>query len=266
MPRRHRAPGVDSQALDSVLRDMRAVNAEIRAMERRLAITPPSSQGPLVRRIDRLFGQREAVMNEWVAVSLPRVVRAGAVYAETALGASPSVSALMSGVLAELQRQTFTDVAGMTSFMTADARRFIRDVAEQVTTTAIENGVAIDEAARLVAARLEGFGIREFVDASGRSWGLGNYSEMLVRTRTAMGYNAGTIVRCAELGVGNFEVFDGTEDEGCAEANGTIVDAAWAWANPIEHPNCTRAFGPVSPEDLGGSLADELDVGDFALA
>lgn len=184
-------------------------------------------------------------MSEWVTDRLPRVAAAGGAYASSTLGAAASIGPLMARTVELLQLATFEEVAGSTRFLSASARRFVREVAKLQTELAVSRGLSIPESARIVASRLRGRGIRAFIDASGRAWRLESYSTMLVRTRTAEAYSTGTIVRAAELGVEIFEVFDGTEDDAaCAEANGMIVSAAWASENMIEHPNCRRAFGP----------------------
>lgn len=209
----------------------------------------------LLARADRLFRARADVMNEWIATTLPRVVAGGAVYAAHVLDAAPDTSSLMARVVEQIQQRTFGDVAASTDYLTEDARRFIQTVAHDSTSIAADRGLSIPEARDLVAARLEGNGIKAFVDRSGREWNLDSYSEMLMRTTTAHAYNTGTIIRSTELGVGAFEVFDGTGDEACAEANGSYVSAEWAFENTIAHPNCVRAFGPVP--GFSGDFSDQ---------
>jgi hypothetical protein len=41
------------------------------------------------------------------------------------------------------------------------------------------------------------------------------------------------------------DVLDGDDDEPCASANGARWTVEEAEANPLGHPNCTRAFSPV---------------------
>lgn len=230
---------------------MRALGAEVRALEVQLANTPASAHAPIVRRLDRIFAQREQVMNEWITVKLASAAVAGMEYAGTTLGAGLEVSALMGRAIAEIQAATFAEVAGSTRYLSESARALIRVIAKDLTELTVSRGLSIPEARKLIAARMRGGGIRAFVDASGRAWRLETYSEMLIRTRTAEAYNTGTILRARELGVEILEVFDGTEDdEACAEANGQFWTAEYAMANQIEHPNCRRAFGPA-PDFIG---------------
>jgi hypothetical protein len=65
-------------------------------------------------------------------------------------------------------------------------------------------------------------------------------------TESADAYNLSAIAGYASSGlVEAVEVFDGTGDEGCAEAAGATWTLEQAASNPTEHPNCQRAFAPI---------------------
>jgi SPP1 gp7 family putative phage head morphogenesis protein len=71
------------------------------------------------------------------------------------------------------------------------------------------------------------------------------------RTETAVAYNVGAGTNYAAQGVERVEVSDGNGPGSCAECdavNGEIWTVDEMIANPIEHPNCTRAFIPLSEE------------------
>lgn len=254
MARRVRAPGPDSAALERILAQLRAIGKETRKIETLLAVTPASDQAPLVARLNRIFAQRESVMQEWITVSLPRVGSSGAAYAASVLGQRHVTSALLRRTIQLLQTQTFNEVAASTRFVKADTKRMLRQIAAETTRLQATSGLSITEARQILSHRMSGIGLRAFRDSSGRFWKLDTYSQMLARTRTAQAYSTGTIVTASESGVEAFEVFDGSEDEACAAANGKIVSAEWAYAHTIAHPNCTRAFGPVP--GYAGSYAD----------
>lgn len=77
-------------------------------------------------------------------------------------------------------------------------------------------------------------------------------AETIARSETAMLFNASANVAYEESDIGHVEVLDGTEyDEKCRKANRQIWTTRKARKNPIEHPNCVRAFAPVV-----GDLAD----------
>ena len=67
----------------------------------------------------------------------------------------------------------------------------------------------------------------------------------IARTETATAHSLGSLLAYGDAGVSKVEVLDGDEDEDCAAANGQIWSIEKAEAEPIAHPNCTRAFAPV---------------------
>lgn len=70
-------------------------------------------------------------------------------------------------------------------------------------------------------------------------------AERIARSETAMIYNAAANAGYEEAGVTHVEVMDGTGDDVCAAAAGSVWTLAYANANPIGHPNCVRAFAPI---------------------
>lgn len=255
MARRRRAPGTTNPRVRRLLLQLRAIHAEISAVERRLAATPPSSQRGLLRRLDRALSRRETAMNQWVRLAVPDLVAAGARASAFELGIAFRTSGLLRRVTRLIQQQTFSEVAGTTRFLRADRKRLLRRITKEITALHVKRGMGVPEARRVVAARMDSIGLRAFVDNAGRSWRPKTYAEMLVRTRTAHAYNVGTITHSAENGTRVLEIFDGVVHDVCADANGQIVTAAWALDHPIAHPNCVRAFGPRP--DLGVRNATE---------
>lgn len=84
------------------------------------------------------------------------------------------------------------------------------------------------------------------IDSGGRQWNPEKYTRMLIRTKSANAYNAGSMNKYAEEGVTRVKVFDGVEDDPeCAEAAGQTWSLEYAMLNVIQHPNCRRAFGPL---------------------
>lgn len=74
-------------------------------------------------------------------------------------------------------------------------------------------------------------------------------ADRIARTETAVAYNHGTVYASRQAGIRRVEVSDGDGDEVCARANGQIWTLEEALANPVAHPNCTRAFSPVFEDD-----------------
>ncbi len=67
----------------------------------------------------------------------------------------------------------------------------------------------------------------------------------IARTESGNGYNLGSIAAYRVAGVTHVKVLDGDEDEPCKSANGSRWTIEEAEANPLAHPNCTRAFVPI---------------------
>jgi hypothetical protein len=69
----------------------------------------------------------------------------------------------------------------------------------------------------------------------------------IARTELGTAQNLAGTERYDAAGVKYVEVFDGggeDSDDICTGLNGTIQTLEWARDNPLQHPNCTRAFGP----------------------
>ena len=74
-------------------------------------------------------------------------------------------------------------------------------------------------------------------------------ADRIARSETAIAYNHANVLGFYNAGVQRVEVIDGTEDADCASANGQIWELQDALAEPIAHPNCTRVFVPIVPDD-----------------
>lgn len=70
-------------------------------------------------------------------------------------------------------------------------------------------------------------------------------ADRIARTETSIGYNHGSLLGMHQAGITKVEVTDGDDDEHCNSVDGAIWTLTRALAEPIAHPNCTRAFGPV---------------------
>ena len=86
----------------------------------------------------------------------------------------------------------------------------------------------------------------------------------IATTEQVITYNTGAMMRNREMGVTYVEVLDGVEDEICDAANGAIWTIDDAESHPIGHPNCTRDFLPLDPNDPVGEVSrphpDEMRI------
>ena len=72
---------------------------------------------------------------------------------------------------------------------------------------------------------------------------------MWARSETANVMNVGTLRRFESNDIEEVRVFDNegpNSCEACAAVNGQTWSIQKASANPLEHPNCVRAFGPIT--------------------
>jgi hypothetical protein len=86
-------------------------------------------------------------------------------------------------------------------------------------------------------------------------------AETIARTETGFAYNAGANTGFRQAKVQHVEVFDGDDDPDCAAADGSTWTIEEAEANPLGHPNCVRAFGPIPPDEDPDYIPD-ADVED----
>lgn len=179
-----------------------------------------------------------------------------------------------------LALDTFDDLARSIEYLEPQTARIIREATKARTTVGALTGASVDTDRRALTRELTRRGVTGFVDAAGRNWRISTYAEMVVRTKSANAYNIGTTLRAHETGTDAFRIADGerSRHDECLRYSGTTCDARWSIANPVEHPNCVRSFGPLplhrGPVDhsLGGdpvesilSERDRRDLGDLVI-
>lgn len=188
------------------------------------------------------------VTRGWLRTRLPQVYAAGADAALRQVGGQAFTwTTLHREAIQRLATDTFDDLLAATEYVRRDTKRFIREVAKLATERTLTTGRTAQQAARTVRDLLREHGITAVVYKNGARHGLGDYSDMLLRTKTAQAYNLGTINTATERGFTRFEIFDGpgcglTAHAAGPEANGMVVDADTALAWPLSHPRCQRAF------------------------
>lgn len=152
-----------------------------------------------------------------------------------------------------LAADTFDDVLTATKFIDADSKRFVREIGRSLSTLKLTSGTPVRTQARRLARELrpafERRGMASVIYRDGSRHGFGEYSEMLLRTKTGMVYNMGTLNQGRVLGIEYYELLDGalcglTSHQDSTLANGMLVDFATASAYPLAHPNCRRSVNP----------------------
>lgn len=191
---------------------------------------------------------------------LPDIYQAGGV----ASGSPFRWSQFNRKAIAALGEDTYQDLLAATAGVTEDSKRWIRDTARQLSAQGYIEGTPAstlakkfrDLGAQAVADSGVPIPITSVVYANGTRQTFEVYSEMVIRTKTAVAYNAGAVNSGVSAGITRFEIFDGpgcglTAHNDGTVANGMIVDAETAAAYPLSHPNCRRSFG--GRPDLDGT-------------
>lgn len=189
-----------------------------------------------------LDGEAEA----WVANQLPKAYLAGASAGGGGVTAD-AFSQINQQAVQRLSNGLFNELLAATDGVNASTKKLIRAVAQdQALQKAIE-GKTANQAAKEMRRVLEAKGIHAVTYSDGSKHGLGEYSEMAMRTTTAKAYNSGTLGAHADVKF--FEIFDGPEcglsfHDDPTLALGLVVDRSTAEKFLISHPRCRRAFGP----------------------
>lgn len=197
----------------------------------------------LAERADRAMADVRAASGQWLEVGLPGVYEAGA---RSHAGADWNWTQPHAQAVEAMAVDTWADVLATTRFVEADTRRFIADVAAREGRLMTTTGRTVAQAGREAARTLGERGIAAVQYADGSFRGIRDYSDMLLRTKSAVAYNTGTLNSAEEAGVSRFMLRDGL---GCgvfahgdgSEANGMVVSAEVARAYPISHPRAVMA-------------------------
>lgn len=208
----------------------------------------------LQRSVDAELRLLEENTAAWLKGAFPRVYELGGAQGAASIGESFSWSQPAVDAIQVLATDTFDDVLAATTHVRAEVQTWVRQEARRQTSLSLIEGRTAQQAARELARAapreiLEGLGgpvgLVRYADGSHRTFD--DYSDMLLRTKTAVAFNAGTLETLGSVGVGWVEVLDGsacgwTNHEDGDKANGTIRSLREAQAHPLAHPRCRRSF------------------------
>lgn len=222
---------------EELLRDPMAIRRRIRLVEMR-------------KRIESMLDEVDIKAHTWARDRFPLVYAHGAAAGAASTGETlSSWTQLNKLAMQQLSTDMFNDVLKATKYTRTDTKRFVREIGKQFSELTVSTDRTAAGAAReLVRKLIADHGIKSVRYANGATHGLGTYGEMLVRTKSALAYNEGTIRGGQEFGVKYWEVFDGPDcgwssHDDTTLAAGMIVTSDEALSYPIAHPNCRRAFG-----------------------
>lgn len=213
----------------------------------------------LLRSLDRSKRNVDETVAEWVRTTYPGQYATGAVRMAEGYDSSSFVwSQPHRDAVALLANDTFTSLLHSTTFEPESIKATVRELARTATAQKLLGGETAYQAGAKLAGRLAEQGIFGVTYADGRFVKASSYAEMVVRSRSAIAYNAGGLNQARSDGVEFFEISDGLdcgleEHDSKPAASGMIVTGDVAAMFPISHPNCVRSFLPrpdLATEDL----------------
>lgn len=208
----------------------------------------------LRRSIDAELAGLEADTAGWLQGNLPHVYELGGAQGASSVGDAFSWTQIHVDAVQHLATDLYGDVLQATSFVRDDVKAWIRESSRRETSLALLEGRTAEQAGRELARAGAGeavgllgrpVGQIQYADGSYRT--LADYSQMLIRTKSAQCYNAGTLNTLSGFGVEWCEILDGagcgltSHDDG-NQANGQVVSIKVAADHPLSHPNCRRSF------------------------
>jgi len=99
----------------------------------------------------------------------------------------------------------YSDLAKRTTFMEQQAKRIIRENAKELITAMIQSGESYDVIKRQLKEKLLIQGVPAFIDAGKKKWQIDKYVDMVIRTKSRILHNEGTINRLREYQVNSAE-------------------------------------------------------------
>lgn len=185
----------------------------------------------------------------WMTDQYPLVYRMGGEHMGGLLDEPFRWTSADQAAITTLAQDTFDDLLAATANVLDSTKDLVRRLArERALVGRIAGETATQSAARL-RRLLNQHGIHAVTYRDGSRHGLAEYADVVMRTKTAVAYNAGALNLGNRAGVRFYEVFDGA---GCGwsshsdpdRANGTIRSADECASFVIAHPRCLRSFGP----------------------
>lgn len=208
------------------------------------------------------------VAKDYVADALPKIYQLGGSWGAQLIGSQFSWDSMAQNAVQSLAQSAWNDLLAATHGVRESTKELVRQVAKDEGLQAMIASGTAQDAGREMARVLADNGIFSVRFADGSRHGLGEYSEMVQRTKSAVAYNTGTVN--SSPNVRYYEIFDGPQcglsfHDDPTLASGMIVPRDDTFKYVIAHPNCRRSFGPrpdiLTPADAaraaGGSVLPE---------
>lgn len=221
----------------------------------------------LSRAITETMADLDAAARGWTARSLPEVYALGAEGAARDIGERFNWTQIHREAVQQLATETFDDLLSATRYVRRDTKAFIRIAAREHTAAVFLEGKTATQAGRELARKLEQKGISAVTYKNGARHSIADYSDTILRSRSALSANLGTTNVAREHGIKYMICFDGpscglTSHEDPDLANGSVRTLAEAESYPTAHPRCARSWSPAPTETR--QEAEAIASGDFS--
>jgi hypothetical protein len=246
------------EALSAQIReDLVGVDARIQAEQEHLLEAWPSLAAAARRRALVSFQRRVLALatsageiaRSQVAGVMRSAYRLGAGQTATVAGAGPVFGGTDVDAIAVLASSTYADILEATRYVSTSTKQLVRTLTRERIADKLVTGQTPAQAAARLRKDLEGRGIAAIVYKDGAQHQLGDYTQMLIRTKSAEAAQLGGFAQARTLEIEYLELMDGP---GCGlsshkdprKANGLILPLDEAARYPTSHPNCRRTSSP----------------------
>ncbi|MET7649873.1 hypothetical protein [Streptomyces sp. NPDC005486] len=195
----------------------------------------------------------DAEARQFVQRQLPHRYEEGGRTAAESLGLTFTWTTLHRDALQSLAADSYADFLRRSEEAERMATQFYRaarDAARREVPLLAAGNMTAKQAAKNLADRLAAkHKLTHVIYRNGARVPVRAWAESATLAKSAVAYNAGTLNRTRQAGVGTVEVLDGTDcgwtshqDPDKAARTMRTVEEAAEW--PISHPRCRRGFGP----------------------
>ncbi len=263
------------------------VTAEVETLEAAWpAISPAARRSRLVQlraHLAALADAADEIAARHVLAGVRDAYLLGAHATALTVGTAVATTGVDLGAISALAADTHADLLQATNHMRQSSKDLIRTLARDHVLDRLYTGTPATAAGRDLAKALRLSLGSEKVSAviyrDGSRHGLGEYADMVVRTKTAEAYQVGGFNQADGFGVQFMEVMDGptcgwASHDDTQLANGMILPLEEARAYPTSHPNCRRVTmarpdiksltgaNPIGPQFTPTQLAQAAAGGD----
>lgn len=196
--------------------------------------------------VEQLMDHADEQALRFVQQGLPQAYLLGA--AAAGVGVPAAWAGPDLDVIGVLVNDTYSGLLDATRFVRESTKVLIRTLAREHVADKLVRGETAAQAGRDLAQSLEGRGVAAVVYKDGSRHGLTDYTDVVLRTKSAEAYSTATLNQLDRAGIGYAECFDNplcglTSHDDVDKPNGRVFPLRTAQQYVISHPRCVRSWG-----------------------